>query len=167
MTTAIVITLVSAITLYLLWYQFILMPYRVNEAQKNAIIKEIADNKIQLEASIKASNISLTNQAKLHLNYLLFRNDYAMNDIVADGSIMGIHMIDAKRIDGVITVDVYLSRPGLLIGRKGATINKVTEELTEQFGAECIVNIKELDPFKIDYSVLTHIDDVADLDPDE
>jgi predicted RNA-binding protein Jag len=132
----------------------------------NINIQKIARAKADAKALKDREDAVLTNWAKIHLEYMLFRNDYVDNDVIADGSMMQIHLIEAERRDGVVNVDIYLSRPGLLIGRKGSTLNAITEEMSSSLKEKSIINVKEMLPFRIDHKLAREIDE-ARLDEKE
>ena len=58
---------------------------------------------------------------------------------------LGIHSISVDtQSDKAVTATIALSRPGLLIGKGGKDINAVMERLSELFGKETNVDIKEI-----------------------
>ncbi|MDD5645135.1 MAG: 30S ribosomal protein S3 [bacterium] len=56
----------------------------------------------------------------------------------------GIPRIDIERSGNVVTVALHAARPGLVIGRKGAEIDKLKEQLTSITKKEVKVEIKEV-----------------------
>jgi len=58
---------------------------------------------------------------------------------------LGIHSISVDtRSDEVVTATIALARPGLLIGKGGKDIDAVRERLSELFGKETNIDIKEI-----------------------
>ena len=43
----------------------------------------------------------------------------------------GIADVEIERFPGNVTVNVYTAKPGLVIGRKGATVNELRKKLDE------------------------------------
>ena len=59
--------------------------------------------------------------------------------------LLGIHSISVDtQSDEVVTVTITLARPGLLIGKGGKDIDAVRERLSELFGKETNIDIKEI-----------------------
>jgi small subunit ribosomal protein S3 len=56
----------------------------------------------------------------------------------------GIARVAIYRTERKIVVDVYTSKPGILIGRQGATIQKLREGLASQFANQLEINVKEI-----------------------
>ena len=58
---------------------------------------------------------------------------------------LGIHSISVDtRSDEAVTATIALTRPGLLIGKGGKDIDAVRERLSELFGKETNIDIKEI-----------------------
>ena len=59
--------------------------------------------------------------------------------------LLGIHSISVDtQSDEVVTVTITLARPGLIIGKGGKDIDAVRERLSELFGKETNIDIKEI-----------------------
>jgi small subunit ribosomal protein S3 len=56
----------------------------------------------------------------------------------------GIARIETERAANKLTVMIYTSRPGIIIGRKGSEIEKLKSDLQNQTGREVFVNIQEI-----------------------
>jgi len=56
----------------------------------------------------------------------------------------GISRVEIERSDRKIAVNVYTAKPGILIGRQGATIQKLREGLASRFSNQLELNIKEI-----------------------
>lgn len=67
----------------------------------------------------------------------------AQTDKITEAKLLsfGIHFLkyDEKKSE----VTIYLSRPGLLIGKRGMLINSINIELDERFKKHIIINLKE------------------------
>lgn len=59
-----------------------------------------------------------------------------------------IHYVKVKTKRKKIIVDVYLERPGLLIGKGGETIDNIHKKLGKELGKDVKININEYDPLK-------------------
>jgi small subunit ribosomal protein S3 len=56
----------------------------------------------------------------------------------------GVSHIDIERAANRLKIIIYTSRPGIIIGRKGAEIEKLKEELSKQTHREVLVSIQEI-----------------------
>jgi small subunit ribosomal protein S3 len=56
----------------------------------------------------------------------------------------GVSEIDIERAADRLRVTIYTSRPGIIIGRKGAEVDKLRDDLTRQMGREVHINIQEI-----------------------
>ncbi|MFH1941371.1 MAG: 30S ribosomal protein S3 [bacterium] len=56
----------------------------------------------------------------------------------------GISLIEIRRIPKRITLTIYTARPGIVIGKKGAEVDKLKEELQRLTSQEIQVNIHEI-----------------------
>jgi small subunit ribosomal protein S3 len=52
--------------------------------------------------------------------------------------------IDVERAANRLKIIIYTSRPGIIIGRKGADIEKLREDLSKRTGREVLVSIQEV-----------------------
>jgi len=52
--------------------------------------------------------------------------------------------IDVERRPGKVTVTLHTGRPGVVIGKKGAEVDKLRDELTRLTGKEAAVNVEEI-----------------------
>ena len=62
----------------------------------------------------------------------------------------GVSAIEVDRPGNKLRVTIRTSRPGIIIGRKGAEIDKLTEELSKMTGKEIYVDILEIKQPEID-----------------
>src|SRR5499433_4324841 len=56
----------------------------------------------------------------------------------------GVSHIDIERAANRLKIIIHTSRPGIIIGRKGAEIDKLKQEIKERTGREVYVNIQEI-----------------------
>ncbi|HEV7701493.1 MAG TPA: 30S ribosomal protein S3 [Pyrinomonadaceae bacterium] len=56
----------------------------------------------------------------------------------------GVSHIDIERAAARLKIVIYTSRPGIIIGRKGAEIDKLREDLTRKTGREVMISILEI-----------------------
>jgi len=56
----------------------------------------------------------------------------------------GVSHIDIERAANKLKIIIHTSRPGIIIGRKGAEIDKLKEEIKHRTGREVYVNIQEI-----------------------
>ena len=58
----------------------------------------------------------------------------------------GISKIEIERASDRVKVAIYTAKPGLVIGKGGAEIEKIKAELTKKIGRKVLVDIKDLFP---------------------
>lgn len=56
----------------------------------------------------------------------------------------GVSHIDIERAATRLKIIIYTSRPGIIIGRKGAEIEKLREDLARKTGREVLISIQEI-----------------------
>jgi small subunit ribosomal protein S3 len=56
----------------------------------------------------------------------------------------GVSEIDIERAADKLRVTIFTSRPGIIIGRKGAEVDKLRDDLQKQMGREVHINIQEI-----------------------
>jgi small subunit ribosomal protein S3 len=56
----------------------------------------------------------------------------------------GVSHVDIERAANRLKIIIYTSRPGIIIGRKGADIEKLREDLSKRTGREVLVSIQEV-----------------------
>jgi small subunit ribosomal protein S3 len=56
----------------------------------------------------------------------------------------GVSHIDIERAADRLKIIIHTSRPGIIIGRKGAEIDKLKQEIKDRTGREVYVNIQEI-----------------------
>ena len=62
----------------------------------------------------------------------------------------GVSEIDIERAADRLRVTIYTSRPGIIIGRKGAEVDKLRDELKAFTGREVHINIQEIQRPELD-----------------
>ena len=76
--------------------------------------------------------------------------DMLHNDIVLREALKkrlagsGVSKIEIERKTGEIKAHIFTSKPGIIIGRKGASIEKLREDLSRRFGEKIDINIVEV-----------------------
>ena len=81
------------------------------------------------------------------------KKDYA-NNIVEDFKLRnmlkdkyyatGISHIDIERTASVVTVNIFTSKPGMIIGQKGAAIEQLKKDVQDFLGKNCHINVLEI-----------------------
>ena len=56
----------------------------------------------------------------------------------------GVSHVDIERAANRLKIVIYTSRPGIIIGRKGAEIDKLKSDLSAKTGREVLVSIQEI-----------------------
>jgi small subunit ribosomal protein S3 len=62
----------------------------------------------------------------------------------------GVSEIDIERAADKLRVSIYTSRPGIIIGRKGAEVDKLRDDLMKEVGREVHINIQEIQRPELD-----------------
>jgi small subunit ribosomal protein S3 len=62
----------------------------------------------------------------------------------------GVSEIDIERAADKLRVTIYTSRPGIIIGRKGAEVDKLRDDLMKQMGRDVHINIQEVQRPELD-----------------
>ncbi|MCD6521461.1 30S ribosomal protein S3 [Candidatus Calescamantes bacterium] len=57
----------------------------------------------------------------------------------------GISRIEISRTEDRITIDLYTARPGVVIGRRGAEVDRLRAEIQEMTGKQAEINIREVE----------------------
>jgi small subunit ribosomal protein S3 len=55
-----------------------------------------------------------------------------------------IAQIDVERRPGKVTITVHTGRPGVVIGKRGAEVDKLRDELAQLTGKEAAINVEEI-----------------------
>src|SRR5512134_129720 len=56
----------------------------------------------------------------------------------------GVSEIDIERTANKMRINIHTSRPGIIIGRKGAEVDKLRDDLQKRTGREIFINIMEI-----------------------
>ena len=56
----------------------------------------------------------------------------------------GISKIDIERTASTVTVNIFTSKPGMIIGPKGANIEQLKKEVTDFLGRAAHINVYEI-----------------------
>jgi small subunit ribosomal protein S3 len=62
----------------------------------------------------------------------------------------GVSEIDIERAAERMRITIHTSRPGIIIGRKGAEVDKLRDDLVKQLGREVHINIQEVQRPELD-----------------
>jgi small subunit ribosomal protein S3 len=62
----------------------------------------------------------------------------------------GVSEIDIERAAERMRITIYTSRPGIIIGRKGAEVDKLRDDLIKRLGREVHINIQEIQRPELD-----------------
>ncbi len=66
----------------------------------------------------------------------------------------GISKIEIERIGERVKVHLYAARPGLVIGKKGSKVDKLSQDLTNLIGRIVDLDVKELDSPELDAQIV-------------
>lgn len=83
-------------------------------------------------ATVLSSDIDLRNHLKKRLSHA------------------GVSQVDIERAADRLRVTIYTSRPGIIIGRKGAEVDKLRDDLTRKMGQDVHINIQEIQRPELD-----------------
>ena len=62
----------------------------------------------------------------------------------------GVSKIEIERAANKLKIDIFTSRPGIIIGRRGAEVDKLRDDLMKQMGREVHINIQEIQRPELD-----------------
>jgi small subunit ribosomal protein S3 len=66
----------------------------------------------------------------------------------------GVSRIEIERAANKLKIDIYTSRPGIIIGRKGAEVDKLKEEVKRRTSREVFINIQEIQKPELDAQLI-------------
>lgn len=101
----------------------------------------------------------LVYQKAWHSRWYAERGDYAENlhqdlrlrdRLKKRLSHAGVSEVDIERAADRLRVTIYTSRPGIIIGRKGAEVDKLRDDLKKHTGREVHINIQEIQRPELD-----------------
>lgn len=67
----------------------------------------------------------------------------------------GVSEIDIERAADKLRVTIYTSRPGIIIGRKGAEVDKLKADLEKQYGGQVYITVKEIKKPELDAQLVS------------
>src|SRR3989440_10993041 len=67
----------------------------------------------------------------------------------------GVSEIDIERTANKMRINIYTSRPGIIIGRKGAEVDKLRDELQKLVNGEGYINIQEIQRPELDAQLVS------------
>jgi small subunit ribosomal protein S3 len=67
----------------------------------------------------------------------------------------GVSKIEIERAANKLKVDIYTSRPGIIIGRKGAEVDKLKSEIHARTNREVFINIQEIQKPELDAQLIS------------
>ena len=82
--------------------------------------------------------------AKQDFGPLLIEDLKLKKDLKRRFTSAGVSQIEVERAANRLKIIIYTSRPGIIIGRKGAEIDKLKQELSRKTGREVFINIQEV-----------------------
>jgi small subunit ribosomal protein S3 len=85
-----------------------------------------------------------------HYAELLKRDLELRRDLKRRLAHAGVSEVDIERAADKLRVTIYTSRPGIIIGRKGAEVDKLRDDLQKQMGCEVHINIQEIQRPELD-----------------
>lgn len=94
-------------------------------------------------------------------NYVkLFHQDLAIEKLVRSKiESEGLSKIEIMRVQGKVVLNIHTSKPGLIIGRGGDTIEKLKDLLMKKFKETFAINIKEVKKPMLDSAIV--VDNIA------
>jgi small subunit ribosomal protein S3 len=66
----------------------------------------------------------------------------------------GVSRIEIERAANKLKIDIHTSRPGIIIGRKGAEVDKLKEEVKRRTNREVFINIQEIQKPELDAQLI-------------
>ena len=81
---------------------------------------------------------------------MLHRDLKLREDLKKRLSHAGVAEIDIERTANKMRINIYTSRPGIIIGRKGAEVDKLRDELQKMVPGEVYINIQEIQRPELD-----------------
>ena len=66
----------------------------------------------------------------------------------------GVSKIETERAANKLKIDIYTSRPGIIIGRKGTEVDKLKQEIQKKTSREVFINIQEIQKPELDAQLI-------------
>lgn len=67
----------------------------------------------------------------------------------------GVSEVDIERTANKMRINIYTSRPGIIIGRKGAEVDKLRDEIQKMVDGEVYINIQEIQRPELDAQLVS------------
>jgi len=81
----------------------------------------------------------------------LLHEDLALRqDLKKRFSHAGVSRIETERAANNLKIDIYTSRPGIIIGRKGTEVDKLRQEIQKRTNRQVFINIQEIQRPELD-----------------
>ena len=86
----------------------------------------------------------------------LLHEDLALKrDLKKRFSHAGVSKIEIERAANKLKLDIYTSRPGIIIGRKGTEVDKLKTEIQKRTNREVFINIQEIQKPELDAQLIS------------
>ncbi len=86
----------------------------------------------------------------------LLHEDLALRaDLKKRFSHAGVSRIETERAANKLKIDIYTSRPGIIIGRKGTEVDKLKTEVQKRTNREVFINIQEIQKPELDAQLVS------------
>jgi len=86
----------------------------------------------------------------------LLHEDIALRDMITDRlHHAGISRVDIERAANKLKIDVHTARPGIVIGRKGAEVDRLKRSVEELTGRDVFINIQEVHRPELDAQLVS------------
>src|SRR5206468_11797072 len=66
----------------------------------------------------------------------------------------GVSKIETERAANKLKIDIYTSRPGIIIGRKGTEVDHLKQEIQKRTNREVFINIHAIKTHELDDQIL-------------
>src|SRR5258706_6156188 len=67
----------------------------------------------------------------------------------------GVSKIETERAANNLKIDIYTSRPGIIIGRKGTEVDKLKQEIQKRTNRQVFINIQEIQKPELDAQLIS------------
>ena len=67
----------------------------------------------------------------------------------------GVSRVEIERAANKLKIDIYTSRPGIIIGRKGTEVEKLKQEMQKRTSREIFINIQEIQKPELDAQLIS------------
>jgi small subunit ribosomal protein S3 len=88
----------------------------------------------------------------------LLHEDLALRqDLKKRFSHAGVSRIETERAANKLKIDIYTSRPGIIIGRKGTEVDKLKQEIQKRTSREVFINIQEIQKPELEAQLISRV----------